>query len=1311
MKKLLSLLSLLCIALLTNAQIVINEVQADAGNNEGGGEWLELKNIGASSIDVSCWKITNGGNVQITFPQGLLIGAGEYLLIGNAAQMMCASCDFKSLNTQFTLNPDGFGYGVGAYTSTQFLNLDLSANGGCGCLTGSGGFNNGSLNGDRIILTNDAGVIQDAMMYGSGSYYGSGALTVNFAGNATCAPLLGVTLPAVGDIIYDGRIICNDLGGCNSSYARLPDGNNAAVVTYAQSGNLGCTGCLDPCGASTNAASADFPTPGISNTSTPWIASLNASPVLTSASNLTVCGATPITFEYQINNFTNVALTPTQSTGNLGSYVRVGNATPIAFSSSNYNTSTGITILSSTVTPPAGITTYEFVWGDANTLCGSCPGSTSTSTPNNASSTAKECYVYHTVTVLREEPLGGTPVVSCSLPGSIVINAATGTNIEYTLQKQTSIGGPFITIAGPQVGNSFAGIIDDDADPLLPNYQVLVSSVNTVCANPTPIIALVPNTCLGNPACAKYETSGPGMPTFSPAGGLSVCAGTAVTFNTNITGICNTGLVEVMYDFNAGFDPYTQGFSLGTTTTTVGATPPTTTAPGVVYISEFVPRPYNVAPCASDGNNPNSGEYVELYNAGPGNVDISGWMLTDGDWTATIPAGVIMAANSYYLIGGGGTQCATGAMPDLNVETCNCTGGTNNPPSGTDFMNFTNTAEGFGLFDCSNNFIDGVKWGSWSGDVDGSPASLPAGCGNYLNAKTPVLPAGGGNQGFALTNSGGSFSGSNGGRARDVSGNWTVTVNNSQFGAGFNGTPKAANGAFVMWNGTTIPVGTQCPPPPVNATIIVTLPDTCSQIAPLNITLKAIYKPQPVSPCTMGDVTASATYTIPTCPLLTLSGNGEYCNPANAPLSLSPNVALLGNYDITLSNGINTANILGATGSGPFATTVSNSGVWTISNVIPPSGICPPKTEGSATVNILDIPSINSAPTSANFCYSFGYDLSALNWQITTTPSVNNFVWYDQSSGGSPIPTFVNPTSNTTYYVAPTTGNPANCEGTRVPVLLMVDPLPAVPTVSCNGISAIFTPQSPNCNPIPCVGIDYSANGINWSSNTTYTAADPGWAGWGSPLNSTLYIRNSGSVNCFSYVTFFNPCTAALPAQLINFNGTLLGNGKINLTWETMNEDHVSYFEVEKGYSNSTFTLLNKVKANGLGANLQRYNLLDEQPYTGVNYYRLKVKDEDGQFVYSNTITILSSSYSNSIVSLYPNPTSSDLNMNLNLIKKDKAQVQIVDMTGRIVVEQSEVLNAGINNLNIKLNTLAQGHYLVRIVLGKEVLVGKFVKE
>lgn len=1285
--------------LTTKAQIIINEVQADAGNYENsGGDWIELKNIGTSMEDLSCWTLTNGGSVIIAIPSGVMLDPGQYLLIGNKSKMMCPTCDYKNLFNAFTLNPDGFGPGSGSYLNTIWLNTDVAVNGGCGCLVGSGNFNNGTGSGDRVVLFNSASQVVDAMMFANGNYYGSGPINVNIPASATCGVNLAV-LPASSNPVFAGRSICNDLTGCNSSFARLPDGNNGGNVTYDQTGNLACTSCLAPCTASaTNTASTDNPTPGLSNDQgiNSWSATLNGNAFTTSSASMTVCGATPVNFTYTINHFTNVSLTPTQASGNLGSYVQTNGGTPTAFSSTSFNTGTGVTTLSANIIPGNGTNVYTLVWGDGNSNCTTCPGSASGSVPGNPASTESECYVTRQVSITREDALGGTPTASCSIPGTITVSGATGTNILYTLQKQSVAAGPFVTISGPSPNSIIGGIFDDDADPALPNYQVLVSSNNTVCSNPTPIVVPVPNGCLGNPACPVFVSSGPGSPTFTPAPGSQVCANGNVNFTVNINGVCTTGQVEVKYSHDPAFDPYVSGTSLGIAGTTVGTTPPTTTATGRVFINEFVVRPaQGTCTGTPDGINPNSGEWVELYNAGPGNVDISGWIIADGDWTGTIPAGTMLNAGLHYLIGGGGTFCSSGVTPDLNLETCNCA----TVVTGSDMMNLTNGGEQLALFDCSGTFIDGVLWGSGQAIPDVTDNNAPAtGCGNYIPAKSVNLPA------AASFASSGTIASPNSGKYRSSTNTWVTTASTAI-------TPKAANPGG-NWNGASVNFGTQCPPPPVTSTLNVTLPDTCAQNNSTSITLKAIYKPDPISPCLKSDVTAAATFTIPPCETLTLSGNGEYCQPASAPVTITSTGSLTGNHSINLSNGSNTASINPASGAGPFNANLFSSGNWTISSITPPAGSCPPKKTGSANIVIHPIPGIIGAPGTASFCYTYGFDLSSLQPSFTSVPPTSNYVWYDQPTGGAPISPIVNPAATTTYYVAATTGAPSNCEATfRYPVTLNVDPLPAVPTVSSNGMSATFSPLSPDCIPTPCpTGLEYSIDGSSWSAGPTFTAADPGWSGFGSPTNSKVFIRNAASPACFIYVTYFVPA-APLPTRLFDFSGKKNNTGGTDLQWKTADEKNMAKYSIERSHDKGGFYAIGEVKANNLEQVSSLYSFTDVNPLPGSNYYRLKMTDLDGQFVYSHVIEVQHEHAANGIAAVFPIPSSGQLNVELQSAEESKATLQLFDASGRVILTLNRELSAGVSRHQLDLSAIEAGFYTLQVSIGVEKFTRSFVRE
>lgn len=119
-----------------------------------------------------------------------------------------------------------------------------------------------------------------------------------------------------------------------------------------------------------------------------------------------------------------------------------------------------------------------------------------------------------------------------------------------------------------------------------------------------------------------------------------------------------------------------------------------------VVINEVMINPAS----GCDGScTPNTAEWTELYNTCNTPVDISCYVIADGDWSATIPQGTILAPNDYYLIGSSGS----GVPVDLNIGSCGCTSGT---PSNVGV--FTNGNEQLALISPAGVFESAVYWGN-----------------------------------------------------------------------------------------------------------------------------------------------------------------------------------------------------------------------------------------------------------------------------------------------------------------------------------------------------------------------------------------------------------------------------------------------------------------------------------------------------------------------------------------------------------------------------------------------------------------------
>jgi gliding motility-associated-like protein len=145
----------------------------------------------------------------------------------------------------------------------------------------------------------------------------------------------------------------------------------------------------------------------------------------------------------------------------------------------------------------------------------------------------------------------------------------------------------------------------------------------------------------------------------------------------------------------------------------------------------------------NDGQNaPNTEEWIELYNSCDTPVNIGCYILTDGDWGVTIPAGTTIGPGAHYTIG----SVNAGFPVDLNIATCGCSGGTN---PGV----LTNGDEQMLLFDAGNSLLDGIIWGDGQLPLNYSQTAY-AGCSSQnfsLNNASNLeqLPTGGG-QGCAI---------------------------------------------------------------------------------------------------------------------------------------------------------------------------------------------------------------------------------------------------------------------------------------------------------------------------------------------------------------------------------------------------------------------------------------------------------------------------------------------------------------------------------------------------------------------------------
>lgn len=127
---------------------------------------------------------------------------------------------------------------------------------------------------------------------------------------------------------------------------------------------------------------------------------------------------------------------------------------------------------------------------------------------------------------------------------------------------------------------------------------------------------------------------------------------------------------------------------------------------GRIVINEYMPWTLNGCGATS--------EFVELLNFGPGPINIGCYILTDGDYSVTIPPNTILQPGEFYVIAGQATitvPCGnidSTISVDLNWNTCGCTSGTI-PTTGDGFFTDGGSANEQVVFlDPNLNVVDAV---------------------------------------------------------------------------------------------------------------------------------------------------------------------------------------------------------------------------------------------------------------------------------------------------------------------------------------------------------------------------------------------------------------------------------------------------------------------------------------------------------------------------------------------------------------------------------------------------------------------------
>ncbi|MGQ0827452.1 MAG: T9SS type A sorting domain-containing protein [Bacteroidota bacterium] len=173
-----------------------------------------------------------------------------------------------------------------------------------------------------------------------------------------------------------------------------------------------------------------------------------------------------------------------------------------------------------------------------------------------------------------------------------------------------------------------------------------------------------------------------------------------------------------------------------------------------------------------------------------------------------------------------------------------------------------------------------------------------------------------------------------------------------------------------------------------------------------------------------------------------------------------------------------------------------------------------------------------------------------------------------------------------------------------------------------------------------------------------------GSPGSGAPTGN---ITSSISFTTFSFFSLANRSGGInpLPIELLSFDAKP-NDAVVDLKWTTATEINNDYFTIERSKDGVIFETVSIVDGAGTSFSILNYSLVDDLPYKGVSYYRLKQTDFDGKISYSELVPVEFKMNDDFSFDIYPNPNNGEnLNISINTQKAQEVLVVVYDVTGK----------------------------------------------
>lgn len=238
--------------------------------------------------------------------------------------------------------------------------------------------------------------------------------------------------------------------------------------------------------------------------------------------------------------------------------------------------------------------------------------------------------------------------------------------------------------------------------------------------------------------------------------------------------------------------------------------------------------------------------------------------------------------------------------------------------------------------------------------------------------------------------------------------------------------------------------------------------------------------------------------------------------------------------------------------------------------------------------------------------------------------------------------------------------------------------------------------------------VTYGGNNDTWGLNMTASEINSYSFGVALCVSSTMFSLDSVTANV-DYINVSVKYRKPENIELTDFTA-YFDEKQVALDWTMASETGCVGFTIERSKDGVTPEIIGTVDGNLNADDAINYSFTDDNPLSGVSYYRIEERRADGSVKDFNWVAVSSEEKSTGML-IYPNPAVNEVTVKFPSLGQS-AMLMIIDAVGKVVVNETVPSFANEDNTTYiqDISYLPHGNYIVLVNNGSTNFTDKLVK-